>query len=302
MTAVAGFSEYFVTVFCLLLFPADAKEMLLTIAHDNGPGETIRFVRTEKGCDVFSYHDEKRPIATISPVKGKPNVHLMTVQDKSRQEDLSKAAGLLKPPSKHPDQKIRLAQGAVRIQARGDVIFLNFQGQKKTYVIHGLGQKPAPAAATKPAEAVKPKAQPSGRGAARTFWDAFAKGDLKAAGRFYADEVTIIYHSHMHRKQYGVTTTDNVTGDLTVNRARLMAGYAAMLKKVGKEKWVKAYAAIVASKITITTAAKADQPIRGVRKGDVVLNVAPVPDEGLTFVFRPDKQGRYRIVVEKNDY
>ena len=149
-----------------------------------------------------------------------------------------------------------------------------------------------------PAKALKRQAELI----ARKFWGAFATANLEAAWRFYADKVTVRFYSHMLKKKYGVVTDDNVRTDVTVDREKLIAGYAKMLKEIGKEKWIKAYGAIDPKKISITFAAEADKPFPGVKVGDLILKIAPVEDEGLTFVFRAEKYGAYWIVIEKNDY
>ena len=130
------FSESFILLFCMLLGPQDNSKFMVTVVHDNGPGETLIVTKTADGRDVASYRDPATTIATIRPVKGKPNVYDFDAQGKIEQIDLSEAAGKLIPPADGQTAELKLKGGTATISRRGNTWFLNFEGHGKTYVLN----------------------------------------------------------------------------------------------------------------------------------------------------------------------
>jgi hypothetical protein len=134
------------------------------------------------------------------------------------------------------------------------------------------------------------------------FWKTLSAADVDAAGKFYADEVTLKYFHELLKKEYGLVDKDGWNQDLTVGREKVVAGYQKMMTAIGKAKWVKAMSKIPADKITISRADSDGKPFAECRKGDWILKVSPKEDEGFVYVFRLNDKGHIRIVAEKCDY
>lgn len=155
-------------------------------------------------------------------------------------------------------------------------------------------------AATQPTTTSKPGAGPAET--IRQFWAAFAGADLDAAGKHYADNVTLKPFCNLMKKEFGVVDKDGVNQDVTVPRQKVIAGYGRMIAALGKDKWMKALGGIAADKIAIRQVDRDGEPFAEARKGDWVLEVAPVKDEGLVFLFRAAPDGRVYVIAEKFDY
>ena len=306
MTAVAKFSEVFILAFCTLFLPKDAKEMMVTGTTNDAPGDTLKVVKTDKGFDLFSYHDETRVLLTLTASKDNPSGFTFKFDDKSQQVDIGEAQKQLKPPADEPSQEIKVNEGKIRVQKRGNAVFLNFEGVHKTYVLHGTAPQSAansgPSSTTQPSATPPAASQPAPAGAeaAGKFWAALAAGDAAAMKAFYAEKVAVKAGSELLKKEYALDENADRGKDLTVDREKLIAAYARMIGQDRKD-WTDALGRF---RTQFVAATQEGNPFNPVRSGDLVL-MASDPggrDDKVVFVFRQNEKGQWLVVAERADY
>jgi hypothetical protein len=135
------------------------------------------------------------------------------------------------------------------------------------------------------------------------FWKALSQADLQNLAKFYALEITLLPGTEFLKKEYGINADGDRDKNLVLKKDDLMMAYKAMIKKVGTEKWKNLFSKIDNDKISFTKTEKDNQFFDGVKKDDIVMDVAV--GEGtdkLSFVFRKGDDGNWAVVMEDTDY
>ena len=130
--------------------------------------------------------------------------------------------------------------------------------------------------------------------AGKDFWKVFVQADMAALKEQYADEIGLKAGSEFLKKEWGINDSDARTKEKKVSRDDLMKAYAAMLAKIGTEKWKKAFGDITEDKITIKT----------LENKHVVLTVRTGPgDDQIDFELGLNKdKAKWLVVSEMTDY
>ncbi len=133
-----------------------------------------------------------------------------------------------------------------------------------------------------------------GATAAKAFWQVFAQGDVAKLTDHYADEVVLRAGSEFLKAEWGLNAAGDRNKDLTVKRADLLKAYAAMLTKLGKDKWVRVFGAVGEDELTT----------KALPNGHVSLIVKTGPgDDQLEYEFAPSADGtKWQVVAERTDY
>ncbi len=159
---------------------------------------------------------------------------------------------------------------------------------------------PAPTPAPTPAAAVKADA----KDAAREFWAAFAKGDFDAAGKLYADKVTIFAGSQeLSNPQWGLGAGD-ARQDQVVARDKLTAVYKKMIAETGAEKWAAAVGKFGPEQMEMIQIDEPDKRYPQAARGDLVVVIRkPVSGyEAMRFLLRANNKGVWQVVGEFMDF
>jgi hypothetical protein len=154
--------------------------------------------------------------------------------------------------------------------------------------------------------AVNAADEPEGQSSAaraRAFWRAVSNGDTEAMRAFYAPKVLLKAGSELLKPQWKLAEDADRSKDMLVDRDRLLAGYEAMIKRIGKDVWTQAFGRIPPENVVVVTADGDDNPLAGVQRGDTVLKVGTgAGDDVIVFVFRKDSDGRLLVHLEDSDY
>ena len=119
----AKFTETFIVCLCLMLAPQGTKEALVTKIASDGPGDTIKLVKTDKGWDIFTEHDgSDKLLGTVMADPKKPGVFITTIKGEKETADLTKVLKLIKLPLGQEKQEIKAEQGKIVLAARGGVV------------------------------------------------------------------------------------------------------------------------------------------------------------------------------------
>ena len=148
-------------------------------------------------------------------------------------------------------------------------------------------------------------AQPEDAGldAAQRFWKAMGAAEAEKLSDFYASRVVLKAGSELLKPEWQLVPAGRRDQDQSVERDALLKGYRRLFDKAGKDRWTSVFAKIRPDKIAILKAAKADEFLRGVRAGVVLLKVATGPgDDALIYVLRAGDDGRWRVTLEATDY
>lgn len=135
---------------------------------------------------------------------------------------------------------------------------------------------------------------------ARQFWKTLATGNTAAVKDFYAPQVVLKAGSELLKPQWKLKGANRLR-DLQLSREELLQGYQRMIEAIGKEKWSRVMGQIKDDQIKPSIAAKDDAPFAGIKRGDIVLRVAPENSE-FYFVFRKDGAGKLLVHLESTDY
>lgn len=133
------------------------------------------------------------------------------------------------------------------------------------------------------------------------FWKRLSAGEAAQLKDFYAPEVTLKTGSELLKPQWSVVPNADRQKDTQVPRKDLLAGYAAMIEKIGKEKWAAIFAKFGPDNLRIAQAKQRDLPFAGIQAGDILLAI-DTGDSPLQFVFRKGADGDLLIHMEATDY
>ena len=135
------------------------------------------------------------------------------------------------------------------------------------------------------------------------FWKAVSEADTEKMATGYSPQVTLVAGSELLKKEWGLNPGGDRGKDLQVKREDLVVGYRAMIAKVGVEKWKGIFSNIGRNRISFAAAQEADQVLKGVRRGDVLMRVATGPgDDTLTFVLSRKADTTWCVRMEATDY
>jgi predicted molibdopterin-dependent oxidoreductase YjgC len=138
---------------------------------------------------------------------------------------------------------------------------------------------------------------------ARQFFNALANADTGAMKKFYAETVTLKAGSEFLKHQWAIHDNADRSRDLLLPREQLLKGYATFFQKIGKERWREVMRETTDAHLAFVTVEKDDEPLSGVKRGDVVFIVKPGgKSDVVLFVFRRFDSGEGLIVAELTDY
>lgn len=137
------------------------------------------------------------------------------------------------------------------------------------------------------------------------FLDAMGSGDASKVVQYYAPSVCVLKGSSMLDgfRQFPSSAEEGPTGNKTLTRTLLLAGFLDLLDRTGKKSWRACWSNHSpdhAVRVLI-----ADDANLQAKRGDTVLTVSDPHRQQktvLTYVFRRDDSGRLRIVSELTDY
>ena len=246
-----------------------------------------------KGLSALGMRDAFTGKADFSGMNGRKDLFISAVLHKAFvdvNEEGTEAAGATAVVMKKTN-------GGRRLVFRADRPFLFLIRHNATGAILFMGRVMDARGAAAGAEHT---AADSGPDRAGKFWDTLGSGDTAALKDFYAPKVILKAGSELLKPSWGLPGTGGRNKDALVARDDLASGYERLVAGIGREKWKGIFASFRKDRVAVSVATRADELVKGVRKGDVVVDVAI--DEKWAYVLRKSSDGVWRVVIERSDY
>lgn len=141
----------------------------------------------------------------------------------------------------------------------------------------------------------------AGRQVALGFVRDLADGDLRSLSGFYTEEVFALPGSELLKPEWGGGEQDRDSG-ARVARDEWLARYGRLLEVQGLGKWRTGLKLSLLEQDWLSIAPPTNGLWEEARPEDLVLTLRMVSDSPLSFVFRRDDVGRWRVVAERTDY